>query len=149
MTRAVRIVRCRELPAGFEEMLAEATAEGFSFVGRLHREWESGVNRFGAAGEAFFAACEASALAGVCGLSVDPYAGDPRVGRVRHLYVLPCHRGRGAGAALVRAVVAEATAHFSLLRLRTRQAAPFYEQLGFSRADGGEATHALRLYGAA
>jgi GNAT superfamily N-acetyltransferase len=63
----------------------------------------SGTNRFNKRGEAIFAASAAGALIGVCGLNVDPYASDPRVGRVRHLYVLSGFRQLGVGRQLVEA----------------------------------------------
>ena len=53
-----------------------------------HEEWRTGTNRFDRPDEALFGAWAKGQLVGVCGLNIDPYRGDDRVGRVRHLYVL-------------------------------------------------------------
>jgi ribosomal protein S18 acetylase RimI-like enzyme len=90
----------------------------------------------------------AGRLLGVCGLNVDPYAGDERVGRVRHLYVLSTCRGRGVGRQLVRRVIVAAQGRFDELRLRTNNpaAARLYEALGFRPSeDGRDYTHLSKL----
>lgn len=84
----------------------------------------------------------------MCGLNVDPYTEDERVGRVRHLYVLFDYRRLGAGRRLVEAVVAAAKSRFIFLRLRTEsiEAADFYEKLGFQRScELPDCTHVLEL----
>jgi len=85
-------------------------------------------------------------LVGVCGLNIDPYAADRRVGRVRHLYVLSAFRRRGVGRHLVTAVIEMARGRFDRLHLRTENAgaARFYEALGF-RPSGGASdyTHVM------
>jgi GNAT superfamily N-acetyltransferase len=89
---------------------------------------------------------------GVCGLNVDPYAGIPRVGRVRHLYVLTAHRRGGVGRSLVEAVVDAAGDRFDELRLRTQNpaAARLYERLGFAACTAAAAsTHRRHLGGRA
>jgi GNAT superfamily N-acetyltransferase len=134
-----------ELPADIGRLAEIGAREGFSFVERLVREWQSGENRFAAPREVFFFLYRDGALAGFGGLNVDPYAGDTSVGRVRHVYVDPEVRGRGLGAALVSAIVAAARPGFARLRLATRQAAPFYEGLGFAPTDEEGATHVMPL----
>jgi GNAT superfamily N-acetyltransferase len=91
-------------------LLAESEASGYRFVRRLADEWDRGINRFSRPGEALLAAECGGQLVGVCGLNVDPYQGDPRVGRVRNVYVLAACRGRGIGRRLVGRAVAEARA---------------------------------------
>jgi GNAT superfamily N-acetyltransferase len=130
------------------ELLVESEAAGSRIVRRLVDEWADGTNRFDRYGETLFAASIAGRLVGVCGLNVDPYAGDDRVGRVRHLYVLTSFRGRGVGRQLVARVLDAAEDRFESLRLRTTSeaAARLYAAMGF-RAPGaaGEFTHALAL----
>jgi GNAT superfamily N-acetyltransferase len=124
----------------------ENSREGFRFIERLCEEWVSGANRFNASGEALFIAVANDEVVGVCGLNRDPYAGHPRIGRVRRLYVIPAHRRHGVGRALLGAVVACARGHFSLLRVRTEAADEFYRTQGFRRvASGAEVTHVLEL----
>ena len=87
-------------------------------------------------------------MVGVCGLNIDPYAGAPRIGRVRHLYVLIAHRRHGVGRELVGAVVATARGPFATLRLSTAnpQAARLYEMLGFHRRAGdAQCAHTMEI----
>lgn len=127
-------------------LLAESEQQGFRFVRRLVQEWESGDNRFDRPGEALFVARVGVDVVGVCGLSVDSYTGDPKVGRVRHLYVLVPHRRSGVGEQLVADVLEAAPGRFERLHLRTTNptAARLYERLGFRRTfDARDRTHAL------
>jgi GNAT superfamily N-acetyltransferase len=95
------------------QLLEESLAEGFQFLARLRSDWHAGANRFGGAGEAFFTARRQGSLVGVCGLNVDPYAGDPAIGRLRRLYVTIRSRRHGVGRALVSAALAHARPHFT------------------------------------
>jgi GNAT superfamily N-acetyltransferase len=135
-------------PDGLAELLSESEARGSRIVHRLVDEWHSGANRFDRPGEALFGAWVDGRLVGVCGLNVDPYAGDARIGRVRHLYVLSAFRRQGVGRRLTERVVQAAHGRFDDLRLRTndRAAVRLYEVLGF-RPSGGAAdhTHAMPL----
>jgi GNAT superfamily N-acetyltransferase len=146
---AVLVERVAELPRdGLEALVVESERAGLSFVRRLADEWVGGRNRFDRPGETLFVALTGGRLIGVCGLNVDPYTTAPRVGRVRHLYVLAAHRRGGAGAELVRAVIAAARDPFDVLRLSTRDpaAARLYESLGFEPSTGAaDCTHVLTL----
>lgn len=129
-------------------LISESEQAGLRFVRRLAEEWASGHNRFDRPGEALFGAGLDSLLVGVCGLNVDPYADDARVGRMRHLYVQTAHRRLGVGRQLVGAVVAAAHGPFTTLRLSTTNpaAARLYESLGFRRHAGdAHCTHVLEL----
>ena len=143
----VRIERLLELPpAHLAPLIAESEQAGLRFVSRLAEEWASGRNRFDRPGEALFGALTDGCLVGVCGLNVDPYAGAPRIGRVRHLYVLIAQRRHGVGRELVGAVVAAARGRFATLRLSTAnaQAARLYETMGFRRRAGdAQCTHVM------
>ena len=145
----VLVERVTELPRdGLETLVIESERAGLSFVRRLAEEWASGRNRFDGPDEALFAALTSDRVIGVCGLNVDPHTTAPRVGRVRHLYVLTAHRRLGTGAQLVRTVIAAARDPFDTLRLSTRNpaAARLYEALGFERSTGVvDCTHVLPL----
>jgi GNAT superfamily N-acetyltransferase len=132
-------------------LVTEASTAGFPFMQTLRREWDNGSNRFSQPGEVYLGAWLGNRLIAAGGLNRDPYAQDPTIGRVRHVYVLSRYRRSGAGRFLLDAITDRARPHFSLLRLRTRTAAgaAFYESLGFARSDEAEATHILALQAAA
>jgi GNAT superfamily N-acetyltransferase len=131
-------------------LLAESEASGYRLLRRLVDEWERGVNRFSRPGEALFGAESGGQIVGVCGLNVDPYLDDPRIGRVRNVYVLAAYRGQGTGRRLVERAIAAAQGHFDQLRLRGEEAGParLYESLGFRPCTGiPNCTHILELSG--
>ncbi len=132
------------LPEDIAAFVSESERAGYRFVRRLREEWASGANRFDEPGEGLFAARVRGRAVGLCGLNVDPFAGDPMVGRVRHLYLLEAWRRRGAGRMLVNHVAAMARLRFRELRLRTdlQEAAAFYERVGFRAVPYESATHA-------
>lgn len=137
-----------ELPEGFEALVLASEREGFEFVRRLEREWRAGVNRFDRPGELLLASVDGGVIIAVGGINRDPYLDDPRVGRLRHVYVLPEQRNTGVGAALVKALIAAALGHFERLRLRgaTSRSDSFYARLGFQKIDGdATATHVYPL----
>jgi GNAT superfamily N-acetyltransferase len=145
----VAVTRLFDLPADtFAPLLAESEREGWRFVRRLADDWASGLNRFDQPGEALLGAGVDGTLVGVCGLNVDPYAGDPTIGRVRRLYVLETFRRRGVGNLLVQAVLQAARNRFRLLRVRTENATAgrLFERLGFVPAVGvPDCSHTLVL----
>jgi GNAT superfamily N-acetyltransferase len=144
-----RIERLIELPPDrIAPMAAESERAGLRFVRRLAEEWAAGRNRFDRTGEALFAALLDERMIGVCGLNVDPYTTAPRVGRVRHLYVMSTHRRLGVGRRLVGEVIEAARRSFDHLRLRTDNpaAARLYERIGFRRCSGvADCTHLMAL----
>ena len=132
--------------AEIEPLRVASLGEGFSFLERFVNAWDQGEARFSGEGESLWGAYCGEELVGVCGLSQDPYGKNPRVGRLRHLYVLPVRRREGVGRALTIAVISSAREHFDSLELRTdhEKAALFYEKIGFSKVTGEErATHRL------
>ena len=138
----------RRPDSGLGALVAESEAAGLRLVRRLVDEWATGVNRFDRPGEGLFGAWVDGQLIGVCGLNVDPYTVEARVGRVRHLYVLSRFRRRGVGRRLIAEVVAAARGPFDTLRLRTSnpEAARLYEALGFRRSGRTtECTHVMAL----
>ena len=126
-----------------QPLIEESRGEGFRFLERLQAEFQDGSNRFDAPGETLLGAWDDDRLIAAGGLNRDPYAPEPRVGRLRHLYVSPAFRRSGVGRALVEALVHAAEPHFDLLRLRTDTpaAARLYERLGFTPAVSPYATH--------
>jgi GNAT superfamily N-acetyltransferase len=129
----------------FAPMLDEALAGDGPFLQRLRDEWESGALRFERDGEVLLGAFDGDRLAGVGGLSLDPYAPAPGLARLRHVYVLQTHRGSGLGRALVARLLEQARPHFATVRLRTRNpaAATLYESLGFAAGAREGETHRL------
>jgi ribosomal protein S18 acetylase RimI-like enzyme len=143
------LIRCERLhdlaSPDVAALLSDSEQAGVRLVRRLVDEWADGTNRFDRPGEALFGAWVDGRLAGVCGLNVDPYAGDERVGRVRHLYVLTSSRRLGVGRELVACVLAAARGRFGRLRLSTTNpaAARLYEALGFRPVSERDCTHVL------
>ena len=136
--------------AGFAALAADARAQGHHFLDRMAADWHAGTTRFDRPGELVLGATEGETLAGVVARSIDPHASDPTVGRLRHLYVRSDMRGRGVGAALVRAALEGAERHFRVIRVRmgadNEAAAAMYLAVGFARVTGDPfATHLLVL----
>ena len=144
---AGRVSRVSALPPGFPALREAALAEGWKLLRVLEEDWASGALRFEGPGEALFGAWRDGALAGILGLSADPYAAEASVARLRRLYVGPAQRGRGIGRELVGAAVEEARAH-GFRTVRVRAPAPswgFYEACGFLPAVMRSATHVRPL----
>jgi len=130
------------------ELMAESERLGLRLIRRLADEWATGANRFDRPGEILFGAFIDGRLVGVGGLNIDPYAGDERIGRLRHLYVLSAFRRMGVGRQLVERVMKAAHGRFDDVRLRTNDAAAarLYEKLGFRRDIGrDDYTHVANL----
>jgi GNAT superfamily N-acetyltransferase len=148
MPAQVTELRSAILPIdSYDELLHESIADGHSMLRRLIDDWQAGSNRFSRMGELLLSAHRSGRLVGICGRNIDPYSNQPRVGRVRHLYVQREARRQGIGRDLVRAIIADAATHFNTMHVRAPAAAfPFYRAMGFERIDHDEfATHRLRL----
>src|SRR5256886_16923822 len=110
----ILIERLRGLPVdSLAALIAESEQAGLRFVRRLVEEWGTSANRFDRSGEALFAASVDGQLVGVCGLNIDPYAADDRIGRLRHLYVRPAFRRRGVGRRLVTKAIHTSRGRFA------------------------------------
>lgn len=131
----------------FADLLDEAPAEDGAFLLRLRDGWSDGTLRFEEPGELLLGAFVEDTLVGVGGVSFDPYAPAPGLGRIRHLYVLRSHRRQGIGRALLDRLIQHGRRHFSVLRLSTQapEAVQLYESCGFVRAFGYKQTHQLEL----
>ncbi len=144
---AARITRIDSLPDGFVPLCEEAYVRGFHHLKVLHEDWNAGTMRFDGPGEGLFAAEFGPVLAGIVGVTEDPYA-DAGVARVRRLYVGNAHRLSGIGRALLDATASRArSAGHRVLRVRSPEEAwAFYERVGFRRAPNERgATHVLPL----
>lgn len=154
MTKAlpVRVERLAGLPGGFEDLAADAIADGQKMLEVLREDWLAGSIRFDGPGEALFGAFAGPALLGLGGLTRDPYLRTEAVARVRRLFVRRSSRRHGAGRALLGAIITHAReAGWPRLRVRAPVAAfAFYEACGFLRAVGDPAaTHSFPLMPAA
>jgi ribosomal protein S18 acetylase RimI-like enzyme len=121
------------------ELATDAEADGWRMVSRLIAEWVDGSNRFAAPGERAYAAMSINGQpVAVGGLSIDPFANDPTVGRIRRLYVARAQRRRGVASALMKKLGEDAAEHFRMLHLRTDnpEASAFYEAIGFTLVAG-------------
>jgi GNAT superfamily N-acetyltransferase len=129
----------------FAPMLAEAEAGDGPFLLRLRDDWLSGALRFEDPDELLLGAFRGGRLVGVGGISRDPYAPQPGLGRVRHVYVLRACRGQGIARMLMERLLSHALGRFDRLRLSTRrpEAARLYENLGFGALAGEKQTHLL------
>jgi N-acetylglutamate synthase-like GNAT family acetyltransferase len=102
MSQDLVITRVDVLPrTRFADILAESEASGYQFLRRVLDQWETAINRFSRPGEALLVAQNHGCWVGVCGLCIDPYLDDPRVGRLRNLYMLADCRRSGVGRLLV------------------------------------------------
>lgn len=132
--------------AGFNLLLAESQREGHRMLTRFSENWQSGANRFDGPGEMMLGAWHDGRLVGAAGRNIDPYEGNPRAGRVRHLFVAADERRGGVGRQLILAIVSEVTEWFDYLNTNApAKAFVFYESLGFVRHDAERITHRLML----
>lgn len=129
-----------------EKIAIEAREQGYAFIDRLIDEAKSGQNFFNQNGECFHGAFIDGTLVGCGGINCDPYT-DQEVGRLRHVYVLKRYRRTGIARELVRHLLKQSNATFSVVRLRTsdQNADKFYEALGFSRTVEKDATHIIEI----
>jgi GNAT superfamily N-acetyltransferase len=128
------------LPAGLDNLRAEARAEGHTMLDTLAADWATGKTRFDRRGEALFAAYLGADLAGMGGLTLDPTA--PAALRMRRFYVSARFRRRGVGQALAAALL-ERAGQVRVVANAAAGSEPFWEALGFEpdRRDGH--THIL------
>jgi GNAT superfamily N-acetyltransferase len=142
----MRSVRKIQLPfPGFNELVQEASAEGFAFLATTEHEWATGENRFSKPGEAFYAVFVHQLPVAVGALGQDPYLTTPGIGRLRRIYVRAVWRRQGIGALLISTMLADARQSFHTIRLRADNptAARLYETFGFQPYDDPNATHLL------
>lgn len=145
----IHIIRISKLDEVLiNHLIKESLSQGFGFVERLVRDYRSGMNCFDKSGEALFSALLQDVIIGIGGLNRDPYFNDPKIGRLRHLYIESAWRQHGVGRLLVNQIIHEASQHYQILTLRTDTTAAdkFYQKLGFKTQPKWEhTTHHLQL----
>ncbi|MBW4658215.1 MAG: GNAT family N-acetyltransferase [Drouetiella hepatica Uher 2000/2452] len=145
----IDIAHISEVKEGaINHLLEESLSQGFRFVERLISEYRSGLNCFDKSGEILLTASVQGKIVGIGGLNRDPYLNDPKIGRLRHLYVESVWQRHGVGRLLVTQLIDEASQHYQLLTLRTDTAAAdkFYQKLGFkTHPIWKHTTHHLQL----
>ena len=125
------------------DLAVVARNEGFQFLDRLVAAMENETVSLDGTEEFFMCITEHGRIVGVGGITADPYAGEPDVGRIRHVYVHPNARRAGLGRDLLAALEQRAPRTYGTLRLRTDTpaAASFYEALGYRPIVNRHATH--------
>lgn len=141
----IDIRQIEQLP-NIDHLVASSEREGFRFVKRLVKDFDLGINRFQAEGEALFALFDAETCVGVGGVNRDP-AGVDAVGRIRRVYISPAYRGGGAGRRLIARIEAWCAGRFDCLQLftDTAGAAGFYESLGYDLVAAAHCSHTKKL----
>jgi GNAT superfamily N-acetyltransferase len=130
------------LPAGLDDLKAEASAEGYRFVERLSKEWEADAARFDRDGEALLAAHVSEMLAAVGGITLDPVL--PGTLRVRRFYVRRSFRGYGIGRSLVEALLEYPRRSGRIVVVNAaRGSSSFWEAVGFAPDARDGHTHVL------
>ena len=132
---------------GLDELLADAAGEGYAFLDLLVAEWTSSANRFDGPGEVLCGCFDDGKIVAAGGLNRDPFLDNPRIGRIRRVYVRPGWRNRKLGTALVVWLLDAARRNFEAVRLRAENsdAARLYERVGFTPIADPHATHILRF----
>ncbi|WP_442892738.1 GNAT family N-acetyltransferase [Cedecea sp. AS113] len=130
---------------GFASLKAQSVEEQYNMLRRLEANWLSGENRFDLPGEKLLGVFAREELVGIGGLNRDPFSADERAGRIRHLYLSPAWRGKGAGQQLLQALVAGGDHWFDFYNTHAPEHAfRFYEAAGFQAVSGEErVTHRL------
>ena len=140
--RLVEVVEA--LPDDFEQIRAEALAEGIGHLDRLAVDWARGAIRFDRCGEALLAARLDRMLAGIGGLTIDPAVHGAL--RMRRFYVRAPFRRRGVASALGRALIARAAGASRAITVNAPPpAAAFWQSLGFVPDARDGHTHVMRL----
>ena len=132
--------------SSLQKMVEESKQSGEGIVGRTVDEWISGKNKFSKEGEKFWGLMVDNEIIGIGGLNQDPYLNDPKVGRVRHVFIMKKYRGQGLSIVLMNLILDLAKKHYTTLRLATNNpiAASLYESLGFEKINEVKATHIIR-----
>jgi GNAT superfamily N-acetyltransferase len=133
------------MPLDLPRLRAEAKADGYGFIERLHQDWQQGRQRFDAPGEILIVASVGGDEAAVGGLTIDPAVADAL--RVRRFYVRPAWRGSGLGRQLAEKLIEHATGFTPLLTVNagTEAAGSFWLRMGFVASRTPGITHQRQL----
>ena len=131
------------LSIDLSELVYKSVEEGYKLVRRLRDDIISGKNRFSKEGEFLLAYIVHKKIVGVCGMNSN---GDGR-GRLRRLYILPTHRGKGIGKLLVKKCVSRSEGVYSIVvcNAGTPEAGRFYDHLGWETIEEERLTHLWRI----
>ncbi|MDE0805665.1 MAG: GNAT family N-acetyltransferase [Acidimicrobiales bacterium] len=133
------------LPDSVAPLADHAELEGIRIVSTVLERWEDGSERFLGRGEAILVAVAGDEVVGIGGRSQCPHV--PGALRMRRFYVAPGWRRYGVGRSLARQLIEAGHAHTDLLTCNARAssaASPFWESLGFVRAEVEGITHVHR-----
>ena len=118
---------------GFENLKLESIREGFRFLKRLETEWSNPGNPFTQQPAGLYTAWYGRELAGIGGITLDPFPLSQNLGRLRRIYIHPLHRRKGIGRSLIQFLLYTHPHSFGCIRLFSDSPAAqeFYEKLGF------------------
>lgn len=128
------------LPFGFDDLRAEARADGHRMLDTLAVDWASGRTRFNRPGERLLAAYVGDELAGIGGLTQE--AAVPDALRVRRFYVRIGYRRHGVGRAIATELLKQPKAAIVTCNAAAGSEA-FWEALGFAPDRREDRTHLL------
>lgn len=133
------------LPDSVAPLANHADQESIRIVSTVLQRWRDGSERFLDVGEAILVAVNVDEVVGIGGLSHCPHV--PGALRMRRFYVAPAWRRYGVGRSIARELIKAGHAHTDLLTCNARAspaAPPFWESLGFVRAEVEGITHVHR-----
>lgn len=130
------------------DLIEESEREHLKLLSSLRDDWSHTSRLFEDPAAALYQIYLDGDLAGICGLTRDPFNGSPFFGRIRPIYVRPPCRRLGLGTALIDHVCKDASVHFSklLLLAASPQMDRLATRLGFERSDTyNVSTHIMPL----
>jgi ribosomal protein S18 acetylase RimI-like enzyme len=133
----------RDLPTQIEPLIQDSLQDGFHGLERFYHEWITGRDRFEKSGEKICVAVYNGQIIGICGINIDPYANDSRIGRLRRVYVHREFRRQGIAERLIEILRKHGADYFQTIRLYTENvaAAKLYEKMGFQKTTGERVSH--------
>jgi GNAT superfamily N-acetyltransferase len=136
----------KRLPYGFEDLRADAVADGHRHLIRLAAELENTPAMF----HAVFAGYVDGRLAGIGAMTDEPALTPASAWRLRRLYVHRNFRRRGVARTIVTALVREAAGKVSRVTVRAGNdsASRFWEAVGFRPVPGKAWSHERPTSGA-
>jgi GNAT superfamily N-acetyltransferase len=134
------------LPDGFDELKADAEADGHRHLTRLAAEFEKTPAMF----HAIFGGYIEGNLAGIGAITDEPALTSQPVWRMRRLYVHRQCRQLRVARAIVRALLQEVAGSVPIVTVHAGNdsAAQFWEAIGFRRAMGKAWSHETATSGA-
>ena len=131
------------MPDGVSELARIATAEGIANVQRALEMWIDGRECFEGPGETLLVALDGTgSVVGLGGLSQCPHASGAL--RMRRFYISPSWRRSGVATALATRLITLGLEHTTELTCNaqaSKEAAPFWESLGFRPVERHGFTH--------